>query len=55
MANQRARINLRVDPDLQAALVAGAANTGVSLNAYCERLLHIGHEYLITTKETNES
>lgn len=55
MATTKPALFLRVQPDLRAALVRGAADAGVSLNAYCERLLHLGHEYLITTKETNES
>lgn len=55
MATTKPALFLRVDPVLRARLVAGAANEGVSLNAYCERLLHLGHEYLITTKENSES
>jgi predicted HicB family RNase H-like nuclease len=53
MATKRERINLRVEPTLRAKLVADAKANGVSLNAYCARLLHLGHEYLISTKEND--
>lgn len=54
MATKRERINLRVEPTLRRALVDGAKASGVSLNAYCARLLHLGHEYLISTTKESE-
>jgi len=54
MATTKPALFLRVEPRLRAALARGAKEAGVSLNAYCERLLHLGHEYLITTKENND-
>ena len=55
MATTKPVLFLRIAPDLRAALEDGATEQGISLTAYCERLLKLGHEYLITSQETYES